>query len=240
MLKVEKYSKKYSNSDKYSAENIDLTVNIGEVCGLVGSNGAGKSTIIKAVTGILPFEEGKISIEDFDIVRQPEQAKRLSGYVPDDHTVYEKLTGREYINYIGSLYGADKKQKTRAAGDLAEMFGISHALDMQIANYSHGMKQKICLLGSLVHEPMLWVLDEPMVGLDPQTMIILQNFIRRYADDGHIVLFSSHNLDTVQKICDQVAFIHGGKMVATIDLRNNKEFDLEAYYMQVTEVSADA
>ena len=156
MLKIEKYSKKYRNNDAYSAKEIDLIAEAGEVCGLVGSNGAGKSTIIKAVTGILPFDEGTITLEGYDIVRQPEQAKRLIGYVPDDHTVYEKLTGREYVNYIGSLYGASKEQKRRAVEELAETFGIAHALDVQIANYSHGMKQKICILGSLVHEPMLW------------------------------------------------------------------------------------
>ena len=240
MLKIEKYSKKYRNNDAYSAKDINLTVEKGEVCGLVGSNGAGKSTIIKAVTGILPFDEGTITLEGYDIVRQPEQAKRLIGYVPDDHTVYEKLTGREYVNYIGSLYGASKEQKRRAVEELAETFGIAHALDVQIANYSHGMKQKICILGSLVHEPMLWVLDEPMVGLDPQTMILLRNFIRKYADDGHIVLFSSHNLDTVQKVCDKVAFIRAGELISLTDLRNEKDFDLEAYYLKATEVAANA
>ena len=124
--------------------------------------------------------------------------------------------------------------------ELAETFGIAHALDVQIANYSHGMKQKICILGSLVHEPMLWVLDEPMVGLDPQTMILLRNFIRKYADDGHIVLFSSHNLDTVQKVCDKVAFIRAGELISLTDLRNEKDFDLEAYYLKATEVAANA
>lgn len=240
MLKIEKYSKKYRNNDAYSAKEIDLIAEAGEVCGLVGSNGAGKSTIIKAVTGILPFDEGTITLEGYDIVRQPEQAKRLIGYVPDDHTVYEKLTGREYVNYIGSLYGASKEQKRRAVEELAVTFGIAHALDVQITNYSHGMKQKICILGSLVHEPMLWVLDEPMVGLDPQTMILLRNFIRKYADDGHIVLFSSHNLDTVQKVCDKVAFIRAGELISLTDLRNEKDFDLEAYYLKATEVAANA
>lgn len=240
MLKIEHYSKKYRNNDAYSAKDINLAAAVGEVCGLVGSNGAGKSTIIKAVTGILPFTEGTITVGGYDIVRRPEQAKRRIGYVPDDHTVYEKLTGREYVNYIGSLYGASKEQKQYAVGKLAEKFGIAHALDVQIANYSHGMKQKICILGSLVHEPMLWVLDEPMVGLDPQTMLLLRNFIRQYADEGHIVLFSSHNLDAVQKTCDTVAFIRAGELVSLTDLRREKDFDLEAYYLTLTEVPAHA
>ena len=240
MLKIEHYSKKYRNSEKYSAEDICLQVSAGEVCGLVGSNGAGKSTILKAVTGILPFEEGTIELEGYDIARRPEEAKRLIGYVPDDHTVYEKLTGREYVNYIGSLYGAGKAQKERALGELAEKFGIEQALDVQIANYSHGMKQKICILGALVHEPMLWVLDEPMVGLDPQTMLLLRGFIRQYADEGHIVLFSSHNLDAVQKACDKVAFIRGGRLISLTDLREDKDFDLEAYYLRVIGEQADA
>ena len=141
---------------------------------------------------------------------------------------------------LGFTFRMNEEQKRRAVEELAVTFGIAHALDVQIANYSHGMKQKICILGSLVHEPMLWVLDEPMVGLDPQTMILLRNFIRKYADDGHIVLFSSHNLDTVQKVCDKVAFIRAGELISLTDLRNEKDFDLEAYYLKATEVAANA
>ena len=236
MLEVINYSKKYDRSDRYSAKDISFTVDEGEVVGLVGSNGAGKSTTIKSIVGILPFGEGKISVDGHDIVSEQEAAKRLIGYVPDDHSVYEKLTGREYVNYMGSLYKATKEQKEFAVTELASLFEISHALDVQIANYSHGMRQKICILGALVHEPRLWILDEPMVGLDPQTMLLLRKYIRKYANNGHMVLFSSHNLDVVKKTCDKVVFIRKGEVASVIDLRDKPDFDLDTFFYQLNEV----
>ena len=236
MLEVKNFFKKYPANDKYSAMDITFSVKAGEVVGLVGSNGAGKSTIIKSVIGVLPFQEGEIKINGFDINNESEEAKRHIGYVPDDHSVYDKLTGREYINYIGSLYGATKEQKEYATNELAKKFDIFYALETQIANYSHGMKQKICIIGALVHKPSLWVLDEPMVGLDPQAMNLLVKFIRNYADDNHAVLFSSHSLETVKKACDVVIFIRKGQIVKTVDLRKNKDFDLEKEFMKINEV----
>ena len=184
----------------------------------------------------MPFQEGKIRVNGFDMATQSEQAKRNIGYVPDDHSVYDKLTGREYINYIGSLYGATKQQKEYAVGELAKQFDIAYALDNQIASYSHGMKQKICILGAIVHKPALWILDEPMVGLDPQTMSLLVKFIRNYADENHAVLFSSHSLETVKKACDKVVFIKKGEVARKVDLRKNADFDLEKEFMKINEV----
>ncbi len=236
MLKVKNLSKKYPKNENFSAHNISFSVEAGEVVGLVGSNGAGKSTIIKSIIGVLPFQEGVIKIDGFDIVKQSEQAKKHIGYVPDDHSVYEKLTGREYINYIGSIYGATKEQKKYTLEILAKKFNIDHALDIQIANYSHGMKQKICILGAIVHNPSLWVLDEPMVGLDPQTMLLLVKFIKNYAKNRRSVLFSSHSLETVKKACDVVIFIKHGEIAKIVDLRKDKNVDLEKIFMQVNEV----
>ncbi len=240
MLEVKDFSKKYRNNKKYSARHIGFSVSAGEVVGLVGSNGAGKSTIIKSIIGVLPFTEGTISVGGFDVVKQSERAKRLIGYVPDDHSVYEKLTGREYIDYIGSLYGATKEQKRHVTDDLAKMFEISQALDSQIAGYSHGMRQKICILGALVHEPKLWILDEPMVGLDHQTMSLLCDFIRKYADGERCVLFSSHNLEVVKSTCDRVIFIKEGQLADVVDLAADKNFDLNKYYTELNEEKKDA
>ncbi len=237
LLEVNNFSKKYRNNKNYSVQHVNFEVWDGQVVGLVGSNGAGKSTIIKSIIGVLPFQEGTINIGGFNIVKEPESAKQLIGYVPDDHSVYEKLTGREYINYMGSLYHATKEQKEYVVNVLAKEFDLESALDLQIAGYSHGMRQKVCILGSLVHQPKLWILDEPMVGLDHQTMIQLCEFIRKYADSGNSVLFSSHNLDVVQKICDRVIFIKKGKLVHIADLKSEKEFDLDRFYMQLNEVS---
>ena len=240
MLEVTDFSKKYRNNERYSARHVNFTVSAGEVVGLVWSNGAGKSTIIKSVIGVLPFAEGAIKVDGYDIAKQSEQAKRLIGYVPDDHSVYEKLTGREYINYIGSLYGATKQQKQYVTGELAKRFEIAHALDTQIAGYSHGMRQKICILGSITHRPKLWILDEPMVGLDHQTMALLCEYIRSYADSEHSVLFSSHNLEVVKKTCDKVVFIKQGEVANIVDFTEETDFDLSGYYTTLNEVKEDA
>ncbi len=240
MLEVIDFSKKYRNNKNYSARHITFSVAAGEVVGLVGSNGAGKSTIIKSIIGVLPFSEGTVKVGGFDIIKQSEQAKRLIGYVPDDHSVYEKLTGREYINYIGSLYGATKAQKLHVTDELAKQFEIDRALDTQIAGYSHGMRQKICILGALTHEPKLWVLDEPMVGLDHQTMNLLCNFIRGYAYGDRSVLFSSHNLEVVKKTCDKVIFIKEGELKDIVDLTKDREFDLNKYYTELNGEKEDA
>ncbi len=239
ILEVNDFSKKYRNNPNYSAHHINFDVKAGEVVGLVGSNGAGKSTIIKSIIGVLPFTEGTIKVCGYDISKQPEEAKRLVGYVPDDHSVYEKLTGREYINYIGSLYGATKAQKRYMTTEFAARFEITRALDTQIAGYSHGMRQKICILGSLVHRPKLWILDEPMVGLDHQTMSLLCGYIRGYADETHSVLFSSHNLEVVRHTCDKVVFIKSGEVANVVDLRVDKGFNLNKYYTELNEVRRD-
>ncbi len=240
MLEVIDLSKKYKNNEKYSARHINIKVNDGEVVGLVGSNGAGKSTIIKSIIGVLPYEEGVVKVGGYDLMKEPEKAKRQIGYVPDDHSVYEKLTGREYVNYMGSLWGASKERKKFITDELAERFDIKYALDIQIAGYSHGMRQKICILGALVHEPKLWILDEPMVGLDHQTMKMLCEYIRGYAVGDRSVLFSTHNLEVVGKTCDRVIFIRKGEVANEVDLREEKAFDLDRYYTALNEEKQDA
>lgn len=236
MLEVINFSKKYKGATRYSAQNINFKVNNGEVLGLVGGNGAGKSTTIKSIVGILPFTEGQIIVNGFDVVKQPASAKQTIGYVPDDHSVYDKLTGREYVNYMGSLYGVKKDLKIKRIEYYSKLFKIQNALDDQISSYSHGMKQKICLIGSLIHEPKLWVLDEPMMGLDPTTTNEVKKCIRDYAKKGNTVLFSSHNLDIVEEICDVVGIINKGSLVKLINLTESKEdskFDLEQLFLNI-------
>ncbi len=236
MLTITGFSKMYAGAKVYSAKDISFHVDDGQVLGLVGSNGAGKSTTIKCLTGILPYTEGTINVNGFDVNAQPIQAKQSIGYVPDDHSVYEKLTGREYVNYMGSLYGVKKEDKQKRLDFYAERLSITHALDNQIGSYSHGMKQKICIIGSIIHNPKLWVLDEPMMGLDPQTMAEVRKCIRSYADLGNTVVFSSHNLDVVQKVCDLVGIIRKGELVAFFSLEDAEKvhgFDLERYFMRL-------
>lgn len=239
VLEIKRFSKKYAGAADYSVKDLSVTLQKGKILGFVGSNGAGKSTTIKSIAGILPFSEGEILVNGYDVKKEPIGAKASIGYVPDDHSVYEVLTGREYADYMGSLWSVPKERKKERIEYYAKLFNIEYALDKQIAGYSHGMKQKICIIGSLVHDPKLWILDEPMMGLDPQTMNDLLNCIRDYADKGNAVLFSSHNLDVVGKVCDTVAVIKGGRMVEFFDLsqaRKDPSFSLERSFMQINEV----
>jgi len=233
MLEIKDFSKKYRGAKDYSVSGISLKANDGQVLGIIGSNGAGKSTTIKCITGILPFNEGTIIVNGFDVKSKSIDAKKTIGYAPDDHSMYEKLTGREYIDYMGSLFGVSKTDKQSRIDKYAKLFDIEYALDNQISSYSHGMKQKVCLIGSIIHEPKLWVLDEPMVGLDPQTTDEVKKCIRDYASANNTVLFSSHNLEIVEELCDLVAIIKKGKLIAFFSMKKAKEkegFSLRAYY----------
>ncbi len=221
MLKINNLRKKYPNSDKYSVEGLTLEVKEGEIFGFLGKNGAGKSTTIKCITGILPFEEGSINVCGYDVRKEPIKAKMNIGYVPDNHSVIEKLTGREYVNYVADVYKVGQEREQRLNNYL-NLFNLDFAIDRQIKSYSHGMKQKICIIAALIHQPKLWVLDEPMMGLDPQSMAEIVLHMQEHCAKGNMVFFSSHNLDLVKKLCHRVAIINDGKLVEVMDLANNK------------------
>jgi ABC-2 type transport system ATP-binding protein len=212
-----------------------LKINGGEVFGFLGMNGAGKSTTIKCLTGIYPFNSGEIKICGYDITKDSINAKLNMGYVPDNHSVYEKFTGREYVNYIADLYRVSKEDREERMTKLAKLFRMTKALDTQIKSYSHGMKQKICIIAALIHNPKLWVLDEPMMGLDPQSTAEIIKHMRNHCEQGNTVFFSSHNLDLVAKLCDRAAIINNGKLHCIIDLHEagNKEA-LEENFLRIT------
>ena len=218
MLKIDHLCKKYINSDVYAVKDLCMEVKPGEMFGFLGLNGAGKSTTIKCITGIYPFDSGTIEIDGHDIQKDSLNAKLSMGYVPDNHSVYEKLTGREYVNHVADLYYVDKEERQKRIEEFAEKFRLSFALDRQIKGYSHGMKQKICIIAALIHKPKLWILDEPLMGLDPQSIndIILE--MKEHCKQGNTVFFSSHNIDMVAKLCDRVAIIRKGQLCEIIDL----------------------
>lgn len=220
MLKISHLNKKYPNSERYSVKDLNLELRPGEIFGFLGKNGAGKSTTIKCLTGILPFEEGTITICGHNIKTEPIAAKKCMGYVPDNHSVYEKLTGREYVNYVADLYQVSEVDRSRRLNMLLDLFKLEFAIDRQIKSYSHGMKQKICIIAALIYEPLLWVLDEPMMGLDPQSTAEIIAYMREHCAKGNTVFFSSHNLDMVAKICNRVAIINEGELKDVIDLSN--------------------
>ena len=223
MLKIKNLTKRYGNSKVKSVDNLSLELKPGEVFGFLGPNGAGKSTTIKSIVGILPFEEGKITINGIDIVKKPLEAKKQIGYVPDNHAVFERLTGREYVNHVANLYGVSVKQVEKISDHYVKLFNLEQAYDNPIKNYSHGMKQKISVIAALVHKPKLWVLDEPLTGLDPQSAFLLKETMRNHAKEGNTVFFSSHILDVVENLCDRVCIIKKGKLLGVYDLNELKE-----------------
>lgn len=236
MLKIEHLVKTYPKSDRVAVDDISFELRPGEIFGFLGQNGAGKSTTIKCLTGILPFDSGTIEICGHDIVKEPIKAKMFMGYVPDNHSVYEKLTGREYVNYVADLYKVPKDLRTERMDRFAKLFRLEFAIDKQIKSYSHGMKQKICIIAALIHEPKLWVLDEPMMGLDPQSTAEIIAHMREHCAKGNTVFFSSHNLDLVKKLCHRVAIVNEGKLIDLFDLAGNEEnkANLEERFFRIT------
>ncbi|MEG1791474.1 MAG: ABC transporter ATP-binding protein [Clostridia bacterium] len=235
MLKIVDLNKKYANSDRYAVKGLNLELKEGEIFGFLGKNGAGKSTTIKCLTGIQPFDSGEITICGYNIVTESIKAKLNMGYVPDNHSVYEKLTGREYVNYVADLYRVSQVDRVARLDKFLNLFGLESAVDRQIKSYSHGMKQKICIIAALIYEPKLWVLDEPMMGLDPQSMAEILTYMREHCAKGNTVFFSSHNLDMVSKVCNRVAIINAGELVDVIDLADaaNRE-TLEKVFFQAS------
>ena len=237
VLEIKNLTKRYKNSNYYSVKNLNITINDGEIFGFLGKNGAGKSTTIKCLTGILPFDDGKISVCGYDIQKEPIKAKLNIGYVPDNHAVYENLTGKEYVNYMGNIYNVPKEEIKSRLEMFAKLFNMSSAIDRQIRSYSHGMKQKICIIAALIHNPKFWVLDEPLMGLDPQSTAEIRAYMLEHKKNGNSVFFSSHNIDMVEKLCDRVAIINHGQLMEIIEVEKflkESKVSLEDYFLNLT------
>ena len=238
MLKIEHLTKSYAKSAVKAVDDLSLELQPGEIFGFLGPNGAGKTTTIKALTGILSLESGRIEICGEDIVKSPIAAKRNFGYVSDSHILYDKLTGREYIDFMADIYGVDLETRKARAETLLDRFSLREAFDQQIKSYSHGMKQKINIIGALIHNPNLWVLDEPMTGLDPQSSFELKEMMREHCRQGKTVFFSTHVLEVAEKLCDRVGIIVKGRLltVGTLDeiKEQSKDNSLEEAFLSVT------
>lgn len=241
VVKIENFSKTYRGSTEKAVSDLNLEIYRGEIFGFIGRNGAGKSTTIKCLTGQLPFVDGGISVCGHDINKEPIKVKSDIGFVSDDHAVYEKMTGRQYVNFIADVFGVGKERDERIA-ELTAQFSIKDAFDRHISSYSHGMKQKICLIASLVHEPALWVLDEPLTGLDVVMMRQVKQAMLARKNKGFTVFFSSHNLDVVERICDRAAIIHNGVLRGVIDIpqfRAQSKQTLEEYFFEITKADVE-
>ncbi|MFJ8412229.1 ABC transporter ATP-binding protein [Bacillus paramycoides] len=211
MIEIMNVSKSY-NGSSYAVKDLSLTVPSGEIFGFLGPNGAGKSTTIKMITGIHGVDKGTITINGKDIMKEPMEAKKTFGYVPDSPDMFLRLKGIEYLNFMADMYEVPKEVRQERIESLAKKFDLYNALSDQIQSYSHGMRQKIVIIGVLLHEPDVWILDEPLTGLDPKSAYILKEMMREHADKGKIVFFSTHVLEVAEKICDRVAIINKGNL----------------------------
>ncbi|MGI6577028.1 MAG: ABC transporter ATP-binding protein [Eubacteriales bacterium] len=239
MLKLVNISKSYAGGKVKAVDDITLHVRKGEIFGFIGPNGAGKTTTIKMICGILPPDSGSIVINGYDISRDQIEAKRSIGYVPDNHEVYERLTGLEYLNFIGDVYGVGSSVRKERVEKYLEMFGIYDAAGEKIKSYSHGMKQKLLLTAALLPQPPLWILDEPLTGLDPRASMLLKEEMRAHCDEGNTVFFSTHILEVAERLCDRIGIIQNGKLIAvgTLDeLRGQEKNEtLEKIFFELTE-----
>ncbi len=238
MLVIENLTKKYSKSDVKAVDGLSLEIENGEIFGFLGPNGAGKSTTIKCLTGILPFSEGDIKLDGISLLKNPIEVKMNIGYVPDTHVFYERLTGAEYINFMAGIYKVSEADRKNRFDKYVSMFRLNDAINDYIKSYSHGMRQKISIIGALIHNPKLWVLDEPLTGLDPQSAFDLKELMKQHCAEGNSVFFSSHVLEVVEKICDRVAIINKGKLVTVCNINELKEkrkdLSLEELFLSLT------
>lgn len=236
MIEIKNVSKTYNNNIK-AIDNLNLTINDGEIVGFIGLNGAGKTTTIKMMTGILQPDIGTIKINGYDIVKDSLKAKQIIGYIADSPDMFLKLTGMEFINFIANIYKVPLDVRKKRIKEFGERFGLSDVLDKPMQSYSHGMRQKIMVVAALVHDPDVWILDEPLIGLDPTSAFELKKMMREHADKGNSVFFSTHVLEVAEKLCDKIAIIDKGKVVFIGTLKELKDKydkkDLEELFMEV-------
>ena len=200
--------------DKIAADDVNFSVQGGEIFGFLGPNGAGKTTTIKMIVGLLQPTSGMVKVGGYDVQTQPLQAKAISGYVPDEPNLYARLSGREMLRFVGDLYNLPRQQVDRRIDELLKMFDLSQAGDDTIDSYSHGMQQKITLAAALVHDPKVLVLDEPTVGLDPKSARLIKDILRQLADRGAAIFLSTHILEIAERMCDRIGIINKGKLIA--------------------------
>ncbi len=235
ILEIKNFTKTYSKNKK-AVDNLSLSVMPGEIHGFIGHNGAGKTTTIRAIVGVMDFNDGEILIAGHSIKKEPVKCKSLTAYIPDNPDIYDYITGIQYLNYMADMFSVEKKQRKVLIQKYAEVFSITDSLGNLISSYSHGMKQKLALIGAFLHSPKLLVLDEPFVGLDPEAAFHLKEFMRELCNQGSAIFFSTHVLDVAEKLCDKVSIIKQGKMVVSGSMENVRGSNsLENVFMEVVE-----
>lgn len=241
MIEINGVSKTYAKGKNKAIDDISLSVKNGEIFGFLGPNGAGKTTTIKLITGILKPDAGNIIVNGLNMINEPVKAKKNIGFVPDNPELFNRLRGMEYLNFIADIYEVSNEERYNSINELANIFEIKDALSSSVSSYSHGMKQKLVVIGALLHNPPVWVLDEPMVGLDPKAAFTLKEMMRKHADAGKTVFFSTHIMEVAEKLCDRIGIIKKGQIIftGTIDelreLRKEKGDSLENLFLELIE-----
>lgn len=232
MLRIENLTKTYG--DKRAVDNLSLHIQSGEIYGFIGHNGAGKTTTLKSCCGILQFDQGDIYIDGASIKDKPIECKRKLAYIPDNPDLYEFLSGIKYLNFIADVYGVSKQDRESRIKKYADMLELTSDLAQPISAYSHGMKQKLAIISALIHDPKLMIMDEPFVGLDPKASHLLKQLMREICDRGGAIFFSTHVLEVAEKLCDKVAIIKNGRLVASGSMEEVKGDDsLESVFLEL-------
>ncbi len=239
MIEILNINKSYNNKVK-AVDNLTISIPDGEIIGFLGPNGAGKTTTIKLLTGILNADSGVIRINGLDINEKPVEVKKQFGFVPDSPDMFLRLKGIEYLNFMADMYDVSTTDRKARIDELADKFEMTSSLSAKIQSYSHGMRQKIIIIGALIHDPLVWILDEPMTGLDPKSSFLLKEIMREYAQKNRTVFFSTHILEVAEKICDRVAIINKGKLISFCTIEELREQfkgneSLEKMFLELTE-----
>lgn len=234
MLEIKNLKKTYKGG-KTAVANLSLSVKPGDIYGFIGHNGAGKTTTIKCVVGIHDFDEGEILVDGVSIRKAPIRCKKVLAYIPDNPDLYDYLTGIQYLNFMADIFEIPAEEREQRIREEADAFEITSALGDLISSYSHGMKQKLAIIGALIHQPRLLILDEPFVGLDPKAALVLKNKMHQLCEAGSAIFFSTHVLDVAEKLCNKIAIIRQGELIAagkTEKLTGGAS--LESVFMEVT------
>lgn len=243
MIHFDHVVKQYSKSNVRAVDDLSLHVEKGSTLGFIGPNGAGKTTTIRLLTGILQPTAGTVTIGGIDIAKDPIAAKRLIGFVPDAHEMYDRLTGMEYLNFMADVYNVSKSDRKAHIEKYLSLFELEDASREQIRSYSRGMRQKLTIIGALIHNPPVWVLDEPMVGLDPRAAHLLKEEMRMHCEKGNTVFFSTHVLDVAEKLCSDIAIINKGQLIAKGSLdelrTGENRASLEQLFLDLTEAGEE-
>lgn len=234
MLYIDHLTKTYG--DKKAVDDLTLHIAPGEIYGFIGHNGAGKTTTLKSCAGILPFDAGEIRIDGHSVASEPLACKRAIAYIPDNPDLYEYLSGIGYLNFIADVFRVPAELRRERIHRCAELFGLTDDLAQPISAYSHGMKQKLALIAGWVHEPRLIMMDEPFVGLDPKASHLLKELMREHCDRGGAIFFSTHVLEVAERLCDKVAIIKQGQLIANGDMETVKgDASLEDVFLELEE-----